>query len=80
MDIAHAVEMLLLDPEGAAHAAIVLHPVPERPAMSLVIVAAPGSPTGEFAFGADVQVGSVKECGFGQLVHGIWTSFVQSSS
>ena len=68
MDVAHAVEVLLLDPERAAHAAVVLHPVPERPVMGLEIVAAPGPPAGEFALGFDMEIGAVEEGGFGQVV------------
>ena len=67
MDIAGAVEMFLLDPERAAHAAVVLGPVPERAVMALEIVAAPGPPSLEFALGGDVQVGAVPVCGFGQV-------------
>jgi len=40
--------------------------------MGLEIVAAPGSPALKFAFGADVQIGAVEECGFGEVVHGHW--------
>jgi hypothetical protein len=75
MDVAHAVEVFLLDPEGAANLAIVLHPVPERPIMRFEIVAAPGSPALEFALSADMQVGAVEECRFGQVVHAIWPWF-----
>ncbi len=74
MDIALAVEMFFLDPERALHAAVVAHPVPERPVMGLEIVAAPGSPAGEFALGFDVDAGLLGECRFGELVHGIWPS------
>jgi hypothetical protein len=49
MDVAHAVEMLFLDPERAMDAAVILHPVVERPVMGLKIVAAPGPPAREFA-------------------------------
>jgi hypothetical protein len=75
MDIAHAVEVFLLDPECAEHATVVVHPVPERPVMGFEVVAAPGSPTLEFARGFDVQIGPVEECGFGQVVQAIWPSF-----
>src|SRR3982074_3977826 len=74
MDVLHAVEMLVLDPEGAVDLAVVVHPVPERPVMGLKIVAAPGPPALEFAFSADVQIGAVEECGFGQGIHAIWPS------
>ncbi len=66
MDIAHTVEVFLLDPECATYLTVVVHPVPERPVMGFEAVAAPGSPAGEFAFSADVQIGAVEECGFGQ--------------
>ena len=72
MDVAGAIEMLLFDPERAADAAVVLHPVVEWPGMGLEIVAAPGSPAGEFALGFDMQVGAVVECGFGEVVQAIW--------
>jgi hypothetical protein len=75
MDVAHTVEMLFLDPERAMDAAVILHPVVERPVMGLKIVAAPGPPAREFAGGFDVQIGAVEECGFGQVVHAIWPSF-----
>ena len=72
MDVAlAAVEMLLLDPEGAADLAVVLDPVPERAVMGLEIVPAPGSPAGEFALGLDMQVGALRKCGFGQVVHAL---------
>jgi hypothetical protein len=70
-----AVEMFLLDPEGAAYLTVVVHPVPERLVMGFEIVAAPGSPALEFAFSADVQIGAVEECGFGDVVHAIGPSF-----
>ena len=72
MDVAHAVEVLLLDPERALHLAVVVDPVPERPVMGLEIVAGPGAPAREFALGFDVQIGAVEECGFGEFVHGKW--------
>src|SRR5690349_7638885 len=65
-----AVEMFLLDPERAEDAAILLHAMPERPIVGLEGVAAPGAPAFELPFGADVQVGTVAECGLGKLVHG----------
>jgi hypothetical protein len=43
--------------------------------MGFEAVAAPGSPAGEFAFSADVQIGAVEECGFGQVVQAIWPLF-----
>jgi hypothetical protein len=70
MDIPSTIEMLFLDPERASDAAVVLHPVPERAIVGLKGVAAPGAPSRKFALGADMQVGSVKECGFGKLAHG----------
>jgi len=75
MNVVGAIEMLLCHPERAADAAIVLHPVIERAVMRLEIVAAPGAPTPEFALGFDVQIGSVVECGFDQVVHAIGPSF-----
>ena len=70
MDIAHAVEMLFLDPEGALHAAMVVHPVPERPEMGLETVAADFQvAAGELTFGFNVQIGAVVERGLGKLVH-----------
>src|SRR4051812_33158131 len=72
MHVPRAVEVLFLHPERADDAAVVLHPVPERPVVGLIGVAAPGAPSREFALGADVQVGAVQECGFGKLVHGQW--------
>ena len=69
MDIAGAVEVLFLDPEGALHAALVVDPVPERPVMRFEIVAGPGQPAGEFALGTDMQVGAVEECSFDEVIH-----------
>src|SRR5258705_13080665 len=74
MDVAGAVEMLLFDPEHALHLTVFVHPVPERPVMGLEIVPGPGAPAGEFALGFDVNVGTLGECSFGELVHGIWPS------
>src|SRR3954469_14741801 len=74
MNVARAVEMLLLDPEYALHLAMFVDPVPERSVMGLEIVAGPGAPAGEFALGFDVNFGELGECGFGELVHGIWPS------
>ena len=71
MDIAHAVEVLLLDPEGATYLAVVVHAVPEWPVVGFEVVTAPGSPAGEFARRFDVQIGAVEECGFGQVVHAV---------
>ena len=68
MDVAHAVEVLPLDPERTTHAAVVLHPVPELPVMGFELVTAPGAPAGEFALGFDMEIGAVEECGFGQVV------------
>ena len=65
MDVALAVEVLFLDPERAAHAAVLVHPVPERPVVGLKTVAGPGPPAGEFALGFDVQVGAAEECVLG---------------
>ena len=69
MDVAHAVEVLFLDPERALDAAVFVHPVPERPVMGLKTVAGPGPPAREFALGFDMQVGAVVECIFGEFVH-----------
>ena len=69
MDVAHAVKVLLLDPERALHFAVLVHPVPERPVMGLKIVAGPGPPARKFALGFDVQIGAVVECVFGEFVH-----------
>src|SRR5882757_2034636 len=74
MNVARAVEMLLLDPEHTLHLAVFVDPVPERPVMGLEIVTPPGAPAGEFAFGFDVDAGGNGECRFGELVHGIWPS------
>src|SRR5262249_21371433 len=54
MDVASAVEMLLFHPEGRADAAVILHPVPERPVIGLEIVAGPGPPARKFTFRADI--------------------------
>src|SRR5258707_9774856 len=70
MDVARAVEVLVLDPEHTLHLAVFVDPVPERPVMGLEIVTGPGAPAGEFALGFDVNVG-IGECSFGELVHGI---------
>jgi hypothetical protein len=43
--------------------------------MGLKTVAAPGSPALEFAFSADMQIGAVEECTFGQVIHAIGPSF-----
>ena len=69
MDVAHAVEVLLLDPERALHLAVFVHPVPERAVMGLKIVAGPGPPALEFALGFDMQVGAAVECVLGEFVH-----------
>src|ERR1700759_3159653 len=75
MDVACAVKMLLLDPECTADAAILLPLVPERPVVGLEIVAAPGPPAPKFAFGTEMQVRTVEECAFGQVVHAVWPFF-----
>ena len=75
MDVAHAVEMFVLDPECAVDAALVVHPVIERPVKRFKIVAAPGPPALEFALCFDMQIGAVEECAFGQVVHAIRPSF-----
>ena len=49
--LAEAVEVLFLDPECAADAAVILGAVPERPVMGLEIVAGPGPPPLEFPLG-----------------------------
>ena len=69
MDVAHAVKVLLFDPERALHFAVLVHPVPERAVMGLKTVAGPGPPARKFALGFDVQVGAVVECVLGKLVH-----------
>src|SRR5450631_798350 len=74
MNVAGSIEVLLLDPERAANAAVVLHPVPERPDMGLETVAAPGPPARKFAVGTDMQVRAVQKCRFGQVIHAIWPS------
>ena len=79
MDIAGAVEMFLLYPEGAANLAVVLHAVVEWPVIGLEIVPAPGTPAPKFALGFHMQIGAVQECGFGQLVHAIWPLIEQFS-
>jgi hypothetical protein len=56
-------------------AAIVVHPVVERPVMGLKIVAAPGSPALEFASRFGAQIRAVEECGFGQGIQAIGPSF-----
>ena len=69
MDVALAVEVLFLDPECALHAAVFVHPVPERPVMGLKLVAGPGPPALKFALGFDVQIRmAIIECVFGKLV------------
>ena len=65
MDVAHAVEVFPLDPEGALHLAVFVHPVPERAVMGLETVAGPGAPALEFALGFRVQIGTMVECIFG---------------
>ena len=74
MDVARAVEVLVLDPEHALHLAVFVDPVPEWPVMGLEIVTGPGAPAGEFALGFDVNVRALGKCSFGELVHGIWPS------
>ena len=69
MDVALPVEVLLLDPERALHAAVFIHSVPEWAVMSLKTVAGPGPPACEFALGFDMQVGAAVECVFGEFVH-----------
>ena len=72
MYIVLAIEVLLLDPEGALYAAVFVHPVPKGPVMGLKIVAAPGPPAREFALGFQMQIGAVIECVFCELVHEKW--------
>src|SRR5258707_13977183 len=74
MDVARAVEVLVLDPEHTLHLAVFVDPVPEWPVMGLEIVTGPGPPAGEFTLGFDVNIGTLGECSFGELVHGIWPS------
>ena len=69
MDVALAVEVLLLDPERALHAAVFVQSVPERAVMGLKTVAGPGPPARKFALGFDVQVGALVKCVFGEFVH-----------
>jgi len=70
MDVSGAVEVLFLDPERRADAAVVLDLVPERADMALKTVANPGSPALELALGGDVQVGAAGRGRFGQFVQG----------
>ncbi|MFK4407046.1 hypothetical protein ABH991_004080 [Bradyrhizobium ottawaense] len=56
VDVPGAVEVLFLDPEGAADVAIRLDPVPEGADMGLKTVANPGPPAHKFALGGDVEV------------------------
>jgi hypothetical protein len=70
MDVPGAVEVLFLDPEGAADAAVRLDPVPEGADMGLKTVANPGSPALEFALGGDVEVGAAGRGRFGQFMQG----------
>ena len=72
MDIAGAVKMLFLDPERAAHAAVLAGAVPERPVIGLEIVTGPGPPAHKLTIGGDVQVGAVAVCFFSQVVHAIY--------
>ena len=65
MDVVLPVQVLLLDPERALHAAVFVHPVPERAGMGLKIVAGPGPPTLEFAFGLFMQVRAAVKCNLG---------------
>ncbi len=58
MDVAHAVEVFLLDAERAAHAAVILEAVPKRTVVGFEAVAAPGPPSSEFAFGCDQEIGA----------------------
>ena len=69
MDVAHAVEVFFLDPERALHAAVFVHPVPERAVMGLKTVAGPGPPALEFALGFDMQVRAALKCILGEFVH-----------
>lgn len=49
MDVASGVQVLLLNPKGAANSAIWLSPMPERAAIRFEAIVAPGSPPYEFA-------------------------------
>ena len=49
MDIAHPIQVLVFDAEGATNLPVILHAVPERAVVGLETVAAPGSPAFEFA-------------------------------
>src|SRR4051794_41516436 len=70
MDVPGAVEMLLLDPERRADAAVVLDLVPERADMALKTVTNPGSPALEFPIGGDVEVGAARRGRFRQFIQG----------
>ena len=61
--------MLLLYPERAADAAVILHPVPERAGMGFEAVAPPGQPAGEFAVGGDMDARAIVEGGLVQVMH-----------
>lgn len=60
MDGPRAIQVLFLDPEGAADAAIRLLSVPEGANMILKNVMGPSSPTHELAFGAHKWIGDVR--------------------
>jgi hypothetical protein len=75
MDVAHAVEMLALDPECAVDAPLLVHPVIEWPVKRFEIVAAPGPPALEFTLCFDMQIRAVEECAFSQVVHAVRPSF-----
>ncbi|MGY4287536.1 hypothetical protein ACVWXO_006756 [Bradyrhizobium sp. LM2.7] len=66
--VAGAVEVLFLDPESAADAAVLFDLVPERTDMALETVANPGPPAPEFPIGGDVEVGTAGRGRFGQFV------------
>src|SRR4051794_41767971 len=70
MDVSGAVEVLFLDPERRADAAVVLDLVPERADMALKTVANPGSPALEFPIGGDVEVGAARRGRFWQFGEG----------
>src|SRR5215831_17316372 len=74
MDVPRTVEVLFLDPEGAADAAVLLDPVPERADMALEAVADPGPPALEFTLGRDMKVGAAGRGRFGRFVQGIGPS------
>src|SRR5579871_1934316 len=80
MDVLRTIEVFLLDPERATDAAVIRHPVPERPVVGLVRIADPGVPPGKFALSCDMQVRAVQEGSFGDVVHGKGGLFLQTKA